>query len=297
MKRPRGGAAIATETAAFERAFRARRQRRAAAMVLGGAALLACLALSAWISEAWPSAVADGLPRIGEYFAKLVPDLRWRVLFGGTETEGSFAYWMYRAGSWLWLLFETSQMAALATLGGAAAALLLCFPASANLAPRRWVYFACRRTLELFRTVPDIVYALILVWTFGIGPLAGILAIGLHTVGALGKLFAEVVENADMRPWEGVVACGGNWVQAVRYAILPQVLPGFLSYVLIRFEINVRGATVIGFVGAGGIGQELYQVISFNYYQEIGAIVVLIILAVSLIDLGSEWLRTRALGR
>jgi phosphonate transport system permease protein len=135
------------------------------------------------------------------------------------------------------------------------------------------------------------------VWTFGVGPLAGILAIALHTVGALGKLFAEVVENADMRPWEAVRAAGGTWAHGVRFAILPQVLPNFLSYVLLRFEINVRGATVIGFVGAGGIGQELYTVISFNYYQEIGAIIVLIILAVSLIDLTSERLRTLAIGR
>ncbi len=159
------------------------------------------------------------------------------------------------------------------------------------------MHFIFRRVLELFRSVPDIVYALILVWTFGVGPLAGILAIALHTVGALGKLFAEVVENADMRPWEAVRAAGGIWAHAVRFAILPQVLPNFLSYVLLRFEINVRGATVIGFVGAGGIGQELYSVISFNYYQEIGAVIVLIILAVSLIDLTSERLRTIAIGR
>jgi len=204
---------------------------------------------------------------------------------------------MYRLDSWLWLLFETSQMAALATLGGAAVALLLCFPAAANLAPSRTAHFVCRRLLELFRTVPDIVYALILVWTFGVGPLAGILAIALHTVGALGKLFAEVVENADSGPWDAMRAVGANWVKSVRFAILPQVMPNFLSYVLLRFEINVRGATVIGFVGAGGIGQELYSVISFNYYQEIGAIIVLIILTVSLIDLTSEWLRTRAIGR
>ncbi len=99
-----------------------------------------------------------------------------------------------------------------------------------------------------------------------------------------------------MQPWDALIAAGGNWAQAVRYAILPQVLPNFLSYALIRFEINVRGATVIGFVGAGGIGQELYSVISFNYYQEISAIVVLIILAVSIIDLTSEALRRRAIG-
>jgi phosphonate transport system permease protein len=98
-----------------------------------------------------------------------------------------------------------------------------------------------------------------------------------------------------MGPWDGVRAAGGTWAQAVRYAILPQVAPNFLSYVLLRFEINVRGATVIGFVGAGGIGQELYTVISFSYYQEISAIVVLIVLAVSLIDIVSERLRSVAM--
>ncbi len=279
-----------------EAAFRTRRRRRLLVSGIGGAILLVCLLISARVSEVYPSALLAGAPRIGDYLTKLLPDLRPPVLFAGTETQGSLAYWMYRLDIWLRLLFETSQMAALATLIGTTAGLLLCFPAAANIAPNRGLYHLFRRTLELFRCVPDIVYALILVWTFGVGPLAGILAIALHTTGALGKLFAEVVENADMRPWDGVRAAGGNWAQAVRFAILPQVLPNFLSYVLLRFEINVRGATVIGFVGAGGIGQELYSVISFNYYQEIGAIVVLIILAVSLIDLLSERLRSRAIG-
>jgi phosphonate transport system permease protein len=282
---------------ALETAFRARRRARLIGGLGGGAALFAALLLSAWVSEVYPSSLVAGAPRIGEYFGKLLPDLRAPVLFAGTQVQGSLAYWMYRLDSWLWLLFETSQMAALATLGGAVMATLLCFPAAANLAPNGAVHFAFRRVLELFRSVPDIVYALILVWTFGVGPLAGILAIALHTVGALGKLFAEVVENADMRPWEAVRAAGGTWAHGVRFAILPQVMPNFLSYVLLRFEINVRGATVIGFVGAGGIGQELYTVISFNYYQEIGAIIVLIILAVSVIDLTSEKLRTLAIGR
>ena len=282
--------------AAFEDDYQRRRRTRLLAGLAAGAALLAALALATWVSEAFPSSLAAGLPRVGEYFSKLTPDLRWDALLSGPKAEGSVAYWFYRLDSWLWLLFETSQMAALATLGGALLALPLCFPAAANLAPNRVVYGLCRRGLELFRTVPDIVYALILVWAVGVGPLAGIIAILLHTVGALGKQFAEIVENADMRPLEGIRAAGGTWAQGVRYAILPQVLPGFLSYVLLRFEINVRGATVIGFVGAGGIGQELYTVISFNYYQEISAILVLIVLAVSLIDLASEAIRSRAAG-
>jgi phosphonate transport system permease protein len=284
------------ETAGFELRYRRRRLARGRATLVWGAVLLSALAVSAWMSDVSPAALLAGLPRAGQYFAKLVPNLQWRHLVDGPQTEGSFAYWFYRIDVWLRLLLQTSQMAALATLLGAALALPLCFPASANLAPNYATYFVFRRLLELFRSVPDLVYALILVWAFGVGPLAGILAIMLHTVGALGKLFAEVVENADMRPWDGVCATGGTWAQAVRYAILPQVAPNFLSYVLLRFEINVRGATVIGFVGAGGIGQELYAVISFNYYQEISAIVVLIILTVSLIDLLSERLRSRAMG-
>jgi phosphonate transport system permease protein len=248
------------------------------------------------LSEAYPASLAAGLPRIGEYFHKLAPTLHWRLLFDGVTTEGSLAYWFYRLDSWSWLLFQTVQMAALATFGGAVAALLLCWAAAANLAPNRAVYIAFRRGLELFRTVPDIVYALILVYAFGVGPPAGIFAIGLHTVGALGKQFAEAVENADMRPWDGVRSAGGTWAQGVRYAMLPQVLPNFLSYALLRFEINVRGSTVIGFVGAGGIGQELYQVIAQNYYEEISAIVVLIILVVAAIDMLSERLRGWAMG-
>jgi phosphonate transport system permease protein len=278
-----------------EAAFQARRRVRLGATLGYGAVFLVLLAISARVSEVYPETLIAGLPRAGEYFHKLLPTLRWEVLFAGTKVEGSLAYWMYRLDAWAWLLFETSQIAALATLMGAALAGLLCFPAAANLAPNRAVYVLCRRGLELFRTVPDIVYALILVWVLGVGPLAGIFAIALHSVGSLGKLFAEVVENADMRPWEGVRASGGNWAQAVRYAILPQVAPNFLSYVLLRFEVNVRGATVIGFVGAGGIGQELYTVIARNYYEEIGAIILLIVLCVTAIDLVGERLRHRVM--
>ena len=282
---------------AFESEFQTLRRRRAAVRASAALVLLALVLLTGWVSEASPAALAEGLPRAGEYLVKLIPDLRPSVLFASNKVEGSFAFWMYRADSWLWLLFETSQIAALATLTGACVAFLLCFPAAANLAPNRAVYALTRRGLELFRTVPDIVYALVLVWAFGVGPLAGIVAITLHTVGALGKLFAEAAENANMGPWQAMQATGANWAQCVRYAIVPQVLPNFLSYTLLRFEMNVRGATVIGFVGAGGIGQELYQVISFSYYQEISAIVALIILGVMAIDLTSERLRHRVIGK
>jgi phosphonate transport system permease protein len=283
--------------ARMEELFRQARRARRQATLFYGAILLVCLVAAGWVAEVNPRTLASGAPRVGEYFSRILPDLRASVLFAGVKTEGSLAFWMYRLDDWAWLLFETSQMAALATLMGALGGFLLCFPASRNLMPRaRWTYVATRRFLELFRTVPDIVYALILVWAFGVGPLAGILAIALHTVGALGKLFAEVVENADMKPWDGVVSSGGTWLSGVRFAILPQVLPNFLSYALLRFEVNVRGASVIGFVGAGGIGQELYHVIAFNYYEEISAIIVLVILVVMMIDLLSERLRHHVIG-
>jgi len=283
--------------ASLEAEFRAfRRSRRHASLFAVGLLALALL-VSARVSEVYPSALLAGLPRVGEYFHRLLPHLEPAHLFDGAKTEGSLAYWLYRAPRLAWLLFETSQMALLATLMGGTVAFFACFAASANLVRSKLVYLSARRILELFRTVPDIVYALILVWAFGIGPVAGIFAIALHTVGALGKQFAEAVENVDMKPWEAVRSAGGNWVQAVRFAVLPQVLPNILSYALLRFEINVRGATVIGFVGAGGIGQELYEVISFNYYEEISAILLMVILAVAAIDIASEQLRQVAIGR
>lgn len=275
----------------LEASFLAARRSRRAATLLWGAVLLVCVYVAAAVSEASPQAILAGLPRIGEYFHRILPTLRWETLFADWETDGSLASWFYRLDKWAWLIFETSQMALLATLAGTAFAFAICFLAARNTAPSGWAFQIARRLAEICRTVPEIVFALIFVWAFGVGPLAGILAIAIHTAGANGKLFAEVVENADPMPLEGVRAAGGNWFHRMRFGVLPQVAPNFLSYALLRFEVNVRGASVIGFVGAGGIGEELYHVISFNYYEEVSAIVVLIILSVAAIDMVSERLR------
>jgi phosphonate transport system permease protein len=289
-------AAWSPATARGEAAFRAARGQRRAAALSASAVLAACLLASAWVSEVRPAALLDGLPRIGEYFRRILPDLRWDALLAGPGTEGSLAFWFYRLDSWAWLLFETANMAALGTLFGFCAGLLLAFPAARNLSGGGAGYQLARRSCEAMRTVPEIVFALIFVWAFGVGALAGILAITLHTAGALGKLFAEAMENADMRPWDAARAAGASWPEACRFAILPQALPDVLSYGLLRFETNLRSASVIGFVGAGGIGEELYKVISFNYYEEISAIILLVILAVASIDLLSERLRHRVIG-
>jgi len=265
-------------------------QRRRATLLYGGL-LLMLLLIAAWVAEATPGAIWQGIPRFGEYFYQTIPDLRWQHLFAWTDQEGSLAYWFYRADQWALLLLETANIAAFATLAGAAIAFVMAFLAARNVATRPWLAASVRRVLEGCRTIPELVYALIFVWAFGVGPLAGILAIAIHTIGALGKLFAEVIENADLGAADGVKCAGGNWVQQMRFGVLPQIAPNLLSYAILRFEINVRGASVIGFVGAGGIGQELYAVIAQNYYEEISAIVVMIIVTVSLIDLLSERLR------
>jgi phosphonate transport system permease protein len=205
-------------------------------------------------------------------------------------------------GEWFWgwkkwgrLLFETLMMAYLGTLAGAVLGFLLCFIAAANMTPTAAPRIIARRVLEFCRTVPELVFALIFIVAFGLGPLPGVLAIAIHTAGALGKQFAEVVENIDMKPVEGVKASGGAWPQQVRFGALPQVLSNFTSYTLLRFEINVRGASVMGFVGAGGIGHELITSIRKFQYSDISALLIIVVVTVMIIDFLTERLRHRFL--
>jgi len=115
--------------------------------------------------------------------------------------------------------------------------------------------------------------------------MAGVLALTIHTLGALGKLFTEIVENIDMKPVDGVVSTGGSWAESIRYAVLPQVLSGFATYGLLRFEMNFRGSSIMGFVGAGGIGQELLVAVRKFYYSDVSAILVMVIVTVFILDM------------
>ncbi|MGF6310785.1 phosphonate transport system permease protein [Bradyrhizobium sp. i1.8.4] len=205
--------------------------------------------------------------------------------------------WFWGLKKWLRLLGETLLISYVGTLTGAVFAFALNFFAAQNTSPGPWVRFIIRRLLEFARTVPGIVFALIFVIAFGLGPMAGVLAIAIHTTGALGKLFAEIVENADMKPVEGVRSTGASWLSCMRFAILPQVSAGYASYALLRFEINVREASVMGFVGAGGIGQELVVAIRKFYYSDVSAILVTIIITVFIIDISTGWLRGRLFGK
>ena len=258
---------------------------------IAGLAVLAILVvLCGWLAEVRPATFFSNLGNFGSYLARTVPSLHIAT-FANDMRE-----WFWGFRKWLRLLGETMLIAYLGTFAGAIFAFLLCFYASANLTSNVYVRFAARRLLEFCRTVPDIVFALIFVIAFGLGPMAGVLALTIHTVGALGKLFAEVVENIDGKPLEGVSATGASWVQGVRFAVLPQVISGFASYTLLRFEINVRGAGVMGFVGAGGIGQEFLVAIRNFYYTDVSAILLMIIATVITIDLVTERIRHRLIG-
>jgi phosphonate transport system permease protein len=286
------GAAVATDDTitAFERTYREiKRTKGMQAIAFGGLFLVAVVG-SLWLSEVSVAKFVEGFPGLVAYIHGTLPEIR------AEHFVADVAEWYWGIGRWLSLLLDTVLMAFMGTLFGTAGAFLMCFPASRNLTPHGGVYVICRRLLDIARTVPELVFALIFVYAFGLGPLPGVLAIAVHSMGALGKLFSEVNENIAPGPADGVRAAGGNWFQLVRFAVVPQVLPNFASYTLLRFEINVRASSVLGFIGAGGIGQELYTVIRQFIYVDISALVVLLILTVALIDITCEQLRRRLIG-
>ena len=258
--------------------------------------LLIGITLSSKIIDINSSNLLNGIPRLGDYVSQILPSLEISNLFLSSKDKGSIAYWYFNLPKYLKLLFETFNMALLATIIGSTLALFLSFLAAKNTSPNSLVFFTIRRILEFFRGVPEIIFAILFVWVLGIGPLAGIIAMTLHTTGSLGKLFSEVHENSNNKPIDALKASGGNWLSEMKFGLLPQVLPNLISYVLLRFEINIRASTILGFVGAGGIGQELYLVINFNYYEEVSAIILLIILTVVSIDLFSGYLRKNIIG-
>ncbi len=192
-------------------------------------------------------------------------------------------------------LIETLNIAAVATLLGALAAVTLSLLATRGLArwPRLIPVF--RRTMDALRAIPEIVIALMLIYILGGGPVPAVIAIALHTGGALGKLFSEVAENADLKPVEGLASVGANWSQRMWLGIIPQVAPNWLSYALLRFEINVRASAILGFVGEGGIGHDLKLAMQWGQgrYDEVVAIFLLLFAAIVVIDRISDHYRNK----
>jgi phosphonate transport system permease protein len=161
---------------------------------------------------------------------------------------------------------------------------------SNNMVPW-WVYQPVRRLMDAFRAINELVFAVLFVVAVGLGPFAGVMALFIHTTGILAKLFSEAVEAIDPRPVEGIRATGASKLQEIVYGVVPQVLPLWMSFSLYRFESNVRSATVLGLVGAGGIGQVLFESIRGFYYGETAAILIVIVLTVTIVDLLSQQLR------
>jgi phosphonate transport system permease protein len=279
------------QLAILNEAYRAAVRRKRLRGLLATALFLAALVVAAIGSEV-------NLRTFFTYFGNFVSYFdRVLTLDDQSRVWTNFGEWFWGWQKWLKLLGETILISYVGTLIGAVLAFALNFFAAENTSPAPWLRFVVKRVLEFARTVPGIVFALIFVIAFGLGPMAGVLAIAIHSTGALGKLFSEIVENADMKPVEGVRSTGASWLSSMRFAVLPQVTAGYASYALLRFEINVREASVMGFVGAGGIGQELVVAIRKFYYSDVSAILITIIVTVFLIDIGTGWLRARLFGK
>jgi phosphonate transport system permease protein len=179
-------------------------------------------------------------------------------------------------------------------LWGTALAVVLAIPfgllSSANIAPP-WVHQPVRRLMDAARAINEMVFAMLFIVAVGLGPFAGVLALFIHTTGILAKLFSEAVEAIDPQPVEGIRATGANALEEILYGVIPQVLPLWISYSLYRFESNVRSASVVGMVGAGGIGVVLWEIIRGFQYAQTCAVMIIIVVTVSVIDLVSARIR------
>jgi phosphonate transport system permease protein len=207
---------------------------------------------------------------------------------------------------------ETFAISFMGTLMAVVIALSIVFFASRNLiysgllyemeprqgwkrAARMLPYLAAKSLLNILRTIPEMVWALIFVFLVGLGPFPGVLALGVHTGGVLGKLFGEVLENVDNQPIESLQATGANRLQILFYGIVPQVLPHFISYTLYRWEVNIRVAAVLGLVGAGGLGQRIHIAISLFLENQLLTLIIAIYLLVTLVDYLSAYLRRKVI--
>jgi len=220
-------------------------------------------------------------------------------LFTGSDVVNNLVSELVRPDFANWRLFvgkmwETIQIA----LWGTFLAIFLGIPmglaAARNIAPI-WVVQPVRWVMNILRSIPDLVIGILFVVAVGLGPLAGVLAIALNTAGVLAKLFSEAVESIDKGPVEGVRATGASKLHEIVWGVIPQVAPLWTSFALYRFESNSRSATVLGLIGAGGIGQVLFDSINAFDFRDVSAIVIIVVVAVTLIDLLSQAMRKRLL--
>lgn len=226
----------------------------------------------------------DGIGNIGDYPAA--------VLSEAWEKAGDLPALMW---TYLPALIETINIAAVSTITGVIVGFLLAMHGTRGLAMFPRLIPLVRRITDIMRAVPEIVIALMLIFVLGGGPVPAVIAIAIHTAGAIGKLYSEVAENADLKPVEGLASVGANWNQRILLGVLPQVAPNFLSYGLLRFEINIRASAILGFVGAGGIGYELRNSMSWGpgRFDEAAAIFLLLFATIVFFDQVSSRYRHR----
>lgn len=260
--------------------FAAPLRRRATAVLLVVAPIL-LLVFGFWWIGATPARIWHGLGQLGTFAQLMVP-----------PDFGTVA----RLQIYLQALAETVAIAFLGTLGAAILAFPLGFIAARTVVGQQIVHFLARRFLDTIRGVDTLIWALIWINVVGLGPFAGVLAIMSSDIGSFGKLFSEAIEATERKAGEGVVAAGGGELHRIRFGLLPQVLPVMLSQVLYYFESNTRSATIIGIVGAGGIGLHLAEQIRTLEWQTVSFLILIILAAVSLIDVLSTALRSRIVG-
>ena len=276
-----GADRIAAARSAHPRAFRDPAPVRARRMTLWAA----FVGLAAWCLYDFgfsPERIWNGLGRLGRVASFMFPPHVW-------ESWKEWAEILHGLG-------ETLAIAFLGTVLGVVAAFPLAFLGAKNVNRIFWLRMGVRRGYDVIRAFETLILALIFIRAFGLGPLAGIFAIAVSEVGTFAKLFSEALENTSRSPVEGVVASGGSRMQAIRYGIMPQVMPVYLSIILYNFESNVRSGTILGIVGAGGIGFLLSDRISAYRWDEAWSIIFLIIGMVYLIDWLSARVRTRLIG-
>lgn len=235
-----------------------------------------------WYLGFEPARMWHGLGKLGDFVRFMIPP--------STDTWSKFFIYLDALG-------ETVAIAFLGTLGGAVLAAPFGFLAARNVMARRFVQFTTRRFLDSVRGVDELIWALIWINVVGLGPFAGVLAIMVTMFGAFGKLYSEAIEAIDEKASEGIVSTGGNTLHRIRYGIIPQVLPVIAGQVLYFFESNTRSATIIGIVGAGGIGLHLAEQIRTLEYQHVSALILMILIAVAIIDYGSSRLRFAIIGK
>lgn len=224
---------------------------------------------------------------------------RWTYLFTDSANMAEYArgFLSPNFADWRYYLSEMIVTVQIA-VWGTFLSVLLSIPfgilSAANVSPW-WVHQPARRLMDLFRAIHEVVFAVLFVVAVGLGPFAGVMALFIHTTGILAKLFSEAVEAIDPRPVEAIRTTGASRLQEIVYGVIPQVLPLWISFSLYRLESNVRAATVLGVIGAGGIGQVLFESIRGFYYPQASAILIIVVATVTVMDVISQSLRKRVI--